>query len=135
MSTYFKENVLSTTKASKRPLKLLQEMHRWNALLNLDSIRASLQEEKKQIFKIISAHVDRLKNEFESRTGQSFDPLPGKDRIPPLKNFSPFLSAILFGRKVQDKLRRTLNYSEQIFKGMGDLETLKYEGESFLKDL
>jgi hypothetical protein len=64
LSTYFKENVLSTSKAARKPLKLLQEMHRWNALLNLDSIRATLQEEKKQVFKIISAHVDRIKQEF-----------------------------------------------------------------------
>jgi dynein heavy chain 2, cytosolic len=62
LSTYFKENVLSTSKASKRPLKLLQEMHRWNALLNLDSIKNTLQEEKKQIFKIVSSHVDRIKH-------------------------------------------------------------------------
>jgi hypothetical protein len=86
-------------------------MHRWNALLNLDSIRTTLQEEKKQVFKIISSHIDRIKQEFESRTGQAFDPLPGKDHIPKLKNFSPFLSAILYGRKVQDKLRRTLGYA------------------------
>lgn len=112
LSNYFKEQVLSVSKAGRRPLKLLQEMHRWNALLNLDAVRNALNEEKKQVFKLISAHVDRLKQEFESRTGQTLDPLPGKDHIPPLKNFSPFLTAIVYGRKVQDKLRRTLAYAE-----------------------
>jgi hypothetical protein len=61
LSTYFKENVLSTARAQKKPLKILQDMHRWNALLSLDSVRVSLQEEKKQIFKIIVGHFDRIK--------------------------------------------------------------------------
>jgi len=61
LSTYFKENVLSTARAQKKPLKILQDMHRWNALLSLDSVRTSLQEEKKQIFKIVVGHFDRIK--------------------------------------------------------------------------
>lgn len=56
--------------------------------------------------------MDKIKQEFESRTGQSFDPIPGKDKIPKIKNFSPFLCAILYGRKVQDKVKRTLAYCE-----------------------
>lgn len=42
LSTYFKENVLSSAIAQKKPLKVLQDMHRWNALLNLEAIRRSL---------------------------------------------------------------------------------------------
>lgn len=36
-------------------------MHRWNALLNLESIKHTLESDKKQIFKIISNHVDKIK--------------------------------------------------------------------------
>ena len=75
---YFRENILSTARAVKKPLKVLQDMNRWNALLNLSAIRDALSEEKKQIFKVIQDHLDKSKHEFESRTGQSIDPIPGK---------------------------------------------------------
>lgn len=42
LGNYFKENVLSSAKASKKPLKVLQEMHRWNALLNMRALKDSL---------------------------------------------------------------------------------------------
>jgi hypothetical protein len=87
-------------------------MHHWNALLSLDLIKNHLQEEKSQIFKIIWSHIDKYKHEFESRTGQSFDPIPGKDTIKKIKNFSPFLCAILFGRQIQDKIRRMMAFAE-----------------------
>lgn len=79
--------------------------------------------------------MDRNKLEFESRTGQAIEPLPGKDSIPQIKNFSPFLSAILFGRKMQDKTKRMLAYAEEIFKSLTDLENLRYEADAFLKDI
>ena len=47
-------------------------------MLNLSAIRDALSEEKKQIFKVIQDHLDKSKHEFESRTGQSIDPIPGK---------------------------------------------------------
>jgi hypothetical protein len=112
LSSYFRENILSSVKASKKPLKVLQEMHRWNALLNLEALKNALAEEKKQVFKIIQGHLDKAKSEFESRTGQSMDPIPGKDSIPNIKNFSPFICGILYGRKLQDKIQRMLNFSE-----------------------
>ena len=36
---YFRENILSRTRAVKKPLKVLQDMNRWNALLNLGALR------------------------------------------------------------------------------------------------
>ena len=62
LGSYFRENVLSVTRASKKPLKVLQDMHRWNALLNLGALKDSLAEEKKQVFKVINNHLDRAKN-------------------------------------------------------------------------
>ena len=44
LSTYFRENILSTSKASKKPLKVLQEMHKWNALLNLGALKDVLND-------------------------------------------------------------------------------------------
>jgi hypothetical protein len=110
LGSYFRENVLSVARANKKPLKVLQDMHRWNALLNLGALKDSLAEEKKQVFKVINSHLDRAKNEFESRTGQALDPIPGKDSIPQIKNFSPFLCAILYGRRLQDKIKRMLTF-------------------------
>jgi hypothetical protein len=53
LGTYFRENVLSAAKAAKKPLKVLQDMHRWNALLNLGALKDDLAEEKKQVFKVV----------------------------------------------------------------------------------
>jgi hypothetical protein len=61
LSTYFRENVLSSVRAGKKPLKVLQDMHRWNALLNLKALKEVLAEEKKQIFKVIQEHLDKAK--------------------------------------------------------------------------
>jgi hypothetical protein len=39
-------------------------MHKWNALLNLGALKDVLNEEKKQVFKVIQKHFDSAKLEF-----------------------------------------------------------------------
>lgn len=36
---------------------------------------------------------------------------------------------------MQDKTKRMLAYAEEIFKGLTDLENLRYEADAFLKDI
>lgn len=64
----------------------------------------------------MSKHIDGMKHEFESRTGQSFDPIPGKESMIKLKNFSPFISGILWCRQIHDKIKRISNHCEILFK-------------------
>ena len=52
-----------------------------------------------------------------------------------LKNFSPFISAILWCRQVHDKIKRISNHCEILFKEEADFETFKYEVDSILKDI
>lgn len=77
-----------------------------------------------------------MKHEYESRTGQSVDPIPGKEDISKVKNFSTFLSNIVWTRQVYDKVNRIVNtYCIELFKDIDDLESMKYESETFLKDI
>ncbi len=72
-------------------------------------------------------YLDVLKHEYESRTGQSVDPIPGKEDIIKIKNFSLFLSNIVWARQVYDKVNRIVNtYCVDLFKDADDLETMKY---------
>ena len=79
---------------------------KWSALINLPEVRKTLTSEKTEIFKLMSKHVESMKKEFDSRTGQSFDPIPGKEGMIRVKNFSPFLSAIVWARQMHDKIKR-----------------------------
>lgn len=51
------------------------------------------------ILKTVVKEIDNMKAEFESRTGQSLDPMLGKDSIPLTKNFSAPLSGIIWSRQ------------------------------------
>lgn len=53
-----------------------------------------------------------------------------------IKNFSPFLSNIVWSRQVHDKVTRIVNnYCVELFRDIDDLESMKYESETFLKDI
>lgn len=97
---FLKSNVISIAKVKERPQKALKELCRWNGFLQRPSISRTLQPEKELVLKTIVKEIDNMKNEYESRTGQSLDPVPGKDSIPPTKNFSPNLSAIIWTRQL-----------------------------------
>ena len=44
-----------------------------------------------------------------------------------VKNFSPFLSAIVWARQMHDKIKRISNYSDVLFKNEADFDAFKYE--------
>jgi hypothetical protein len=73
------------------------------------------------VLKTIIKEIDDMKNEYESRTGQSLDPLPGKETVPPTKNFSPNLSAIIWTRQLAERIRRLYGYCEELFTGSPEL--------------
>lgn len=52
-----------------------------------------------------------------------------------VKNFSPFISAIVWARQVHDKIKRIYSYCEILFKSEADFETFKYESEDTLKEI
>lgn len=87
------------------------------------------------IFKTIVQYVKEIKHEFENRTGQSFDPIPGKESIVKIKNFTPFLCGILWVRQSQDKVRRVLMYCLEIFDYLSEIEAFKADVDSLLKDM
>jgi hypothetical protein len=50
------------------------------------------------------------------------DPIPGKEDIARLKNFSTFLSNIVWARQVYDRVNRIVNtYCVELFKDVEDL--------------
>lgn len=64
------------------------------------------------------------------------DPIPGKEEIAKVKNFSSFLCNIVWTRQVYDKVNRIVNgHCQELFKDFEDLESMKYESETFLKDI
>lgn len=109
---FLKSSVISLTKVKEKPLRSLKELSRWNGFLLRPNISKALYQEKELILKTIATHIDEMKNEYESRTDQSLDPIPNKDFIPPTKNFSPPLSAIIWTRQFADRIRRLYNYCE-----------------------
>jgi dynein heavy chain 2 len=135
LASFFKEKIVSVAAAKRKPLKILQNLIKESSLLELPEIHKALATEKSEIFKLMANHIDQMRREFESRTGQSYDPIPGKQEMVKVKNFSPTLGAIAWSRQIHDKIKRISSYCEVLFKREEGFEPFKCEVGDLLKEI
>lgn len=61
---FLKTSVISLSKVKEKPLRALKELARWNGFLLRPNISKALQQEKELILKIVTTHIDEMKNEY-----------------------------------------------------------------------
>ena len=86
------------------PTQLLREFQRWKGLLSKDSIKKELQSERESLLVQLSSEVKKTKEEFEARTGQSLEQIPGMEKPPQTNNVSDTVSAIVWARQLSQKV-------------------------------
>lgn len=79
----------------------------------------SLNNERSGVLVNLITVTERIREEFESRTGQSLDPESGMENIPTSHNFSKVLNAIIWARQLIGKIKKLQNISSGI---LGDLQ-------------
>ena len=80
------------------PSQLLREFQRWKGLLSKDSIKKELQNERENLLVQLSQEVRKMKEDFEARTGQSLEQIPGMEKPPQTNNVSDVVSTIVWSR-------------------------------------
>jgi len=75
----------------------------------------------------LASEVKKTKEEFETRTGQALEQIPGLERPPQTNNASDVVSAIVWARQLSQKILSNMKVAQSLF---GDLASLqKYESE------
>lgn len=82
------------------PSQLLREFQRWKGLLSKESIKKELQTERDSLLVQLSSDVRKTKEEFEARTGQSLEQIPGMEKPPQTNNVSDVISAVVWSRQL-----------------------------------
>ena len=91
-----RSDYLSDTKATAS--QQLREFQRWKGLLSKESIKRELQQDRETLLARITGEVAKFKEEFNMRTGQSLDAIPGMEKPPQSMNVSETVSAIIWSR-------------------------------------
>lgn len=70
------------TEKTLTPVQQLREFQRWKGLLAKASIKRLLQAERESLLQQLVSDLRKTKEDFDQRTGQSMEQIPGQDRPP-----------------------------------------------------
>jgi len=68
--------------ASSTPTQLMREFQRWKGLMGKESIRKALAQERANLVTQMVGEVEKLGEDFNARTGQSMETIPGMEKPP-----------------------------------------------------
>ena len=111
--------------------QLLREFRRWTGLLNLAGIKKAFTSERIALLGNLLTEAKNIKNEFESRSGQKIEVIPGMTEPPENKWSSKKVSAIIWARELFGKIQTNLRMSQSL---LIDLEQ-SHEYVELAKDL
>ena len=66
--------------------------------------------------------LEKFKQEFEMRSGQSLDAIPGMERPPQSVNVSDTVSKVIWAKQLQQKVLSNLKIAQSLFQDMKSLE-------------
>ena len=129
-TTYF-----SDAKASAS--QQLREFQRWKGLLSKESIKREMQQDRETLLQLLINEVGKFREEFNMRTGQSLDAIPGHEKPPQSSNVSETVSAIIWSRQLMLKIQNNLKVAKGLLadlSGMMNLESASGEIIRAIKD-
>ena len=67
---------------SSTPTQLMREFQRWKGLMSKESIQRELQQERENLVAQMIGEVKKMVADFNMRTGQSIESVPGMEKPP-----------------------------------------------------
>jgi dynein heavy chain 2 len=92
------------------PSQAIKEAQRWNGLLSRSTLMKTLQAERDQLLTGLFIYVDKIKEDYTSRSGEVID--AGGDGIPNGHNLSPPVNSISWVRQLSAKLKKALTNAQ-----------------------
>ena len=120
---------------SVNPFQTLRDMNKWQGLLGKDNIINSLANERNILLDGLITYVLRIKDEFESRSGQTLDTIAGMESIPQAHGFSKVVNSITWERQLAGKIKRILSLSNVWLEKLKKFVSLKESIDELLKDM
>ena len=105
----------------------MREFQRWKGLMSKDSIQKELQQERENLVVQMIGELKRMAEDFNMRTGQSIESIPGMEKPPQCQNVSPVISAIIWARQLSQKIESNSMAAKSLFMGVPALQKLLAE--------
>jgi dynein heavy chain 2 len=94
-----------------------------------------LSGERSQLLEALHLYANRVKDDFEARTGQILDSISGSESIPQGHNFSKVVNSIIWVRQLSGKLKRLFNISSGLFEDLKAFADLSENIQSICKNM
>lgn len=109
---------------SSTPTQLMREFQRWKGLMGKESIRKALAQERENLVTQMVGEVEKMGEDFNARTGQSMETIPGMEKPPQCQNVSPVISAIIWARQLSQKIDSNIMAAKSLFMDLPALQRL-----------
>jgi dynein heavy chain 2 len=117
------------------PTQLMRECQRWKGLMSKDSIRRALEQERANLVTQMIGEVEKMAEDFNARTGQSMETIPGREKPPQCQNVSPVISAIIWARQLSQKLDSNILAAKSLFMDLPALKRLVSVAKDLTSDI
>ena len=94
------------------PIQMMRECQRWKGLMSLVSIKKELHQERENLVTQLIGEIKKQGEDFNMRTGQSIESVPGVEKPPQCQNVSPVISAIIWARQLSQKIESNMMASK-----------------------
>ena len=91
------------------------------------SIQKELQQERKTLVTQMVGEVKRMAEDFNMRTGQSMESIPGMEKPPQCQNVSAVISNIIWARQLSQKIDSNRMAAQSLFMDLPELRELVAE--------
>lgn len=81
----------------------------------------------------LSGEVQKSKEEFEARTGQSLEQIPGMEKPPQSQNVSDTVGAIIWSRQMSLKLQQNFKAAQGLFGDLNGIQKLSSETQDLCR--
>jgi Dynein heavy chain, N-terminal region 1 len=81
------------------------------------------------------AEIKKMGEDFNMRTGQSIESIPGMEKPPQCQNVSPFISAIIWASQLSQKIESNITAAKSLFMDLPNLKKLVSEANDLRQNI
>mmetsp|Transcript_23934 Transcript_23934/g.36629 ORF Transcript_23934/g.36629 Transcript_23934/m.36629 type:complete len:142 (+) Transcript_23934:1264-1689(+) len=113
----------------------MREFQRWKGLMSKPSIQKELFQERENLVAQLIGEIKKINEEFNMRTGQSIESVPGMEKPPQCQNVSPVISAIIWARQLFQKIDSNMVAAKGLFSDVPALKKLIQEAQDLRQNI
>jgi len=83
----------------------------------------------------MTAEIKKIGEDFNMRTGQSIESIPGMEKPPQCQNVSPVISAIIWARQLSQKIDSNIMAAKSLFMDLPALKKLVAEATDLRQNI